>query len=90
MCSTVKEINTKSSLKKIMFMYIVGKGKFLGQMVRKFLSEDMKYEFKKQIKKIERLLGPISLEDWTYTNAWGRKAQHVPQLSEHQNKEMLF
>lgn len=51
MCSTVKEINTKSSLKKIMFMYIVGKGKFLGQMVRKFLSEDMKYEFKKQIKK---------------------------------------
>lgn len=43
----------KIIIKKIMFMYIVGKGKFLGQMVRKFLSEDMKYEFKKQIKKLK-------------------------------------
>lgn len=68
----------------------MSKGKFLDQVVRKFLSEDMKFEFGKLIKQIERLLGSTSLEDRTCTNARGRKSQHVIQLSEHQNKEMLF
>lgn len=53
----------KTMIKKIMPTYMVGKGKFLDQVVRKFLSEDMSFEFRslvKEKKKIERIQGTAS------------------------------
>lgn len=41
----------KTMIKKIMPTYMVGKGKFLDQVVRKFLSEDMSFEFRSLVKK---------------------------------------